>query len=68
MFIYFTYVGLQMNMYIPWHICGGQKTTCRDQVSPSTILVMRIQIRLPGLVANILTQWSILSGSLSLHF
>jgi hypothetical protein len=38
---------------------GSQRTTCRSQFSPSTVWVLRIELRSPGLTTNAYTGWVI---------
>lgn len=38
--------------HMPWHMCEGHKTTCRSQLSSSTMKILWIKLRLPGLVKS----------------
>lgn len=42
--------GKRRGMYVPWHPCGGQRTTLYDQFSPSTITgIPGLELRSLGL-------------------
>jgi hypothetical protein len=42
--------------HVPQHACRNQRTTCMSQFSPSSMLVLRVKLRLSVLVANTFTQ------------
>lgn len=44
-FPFILYACTCVGAYVPWHICGGQRTTYESQFSPSTIWALMIQVR-----------------------
>lgn len=38
---------------MPWYKCGGQRITCRKQLSPSTLGVMETDLRPSGLMVPV---------------
>lgn len=49
-----TYISLCVCVYAV-HVCVGQKTTCKEGLSPSTMWALGTKLRFPGLVADTLT-------------
>lgn len=46
-----------MSMYTPSYVCGGQKTICGTQFSPSITESLGIELRLSGLAASTFPYW-----------
>ena len=47
---------------MPWHACGGQRTSLGSPFSHSTIWVPELEFRSSGLASSIFALWAILSG------
>lgn len=47
-------------LYMPMGTCGDQRTVYESQLSPSTVFVLGIELRLSALVEKIFTCWAIL--------
>ena len=54
-------------MSMPWHVCGGQRTTCGCEFFSFIMCVLRIKLRLSGLEENTFTPLPILQALVCLH-
>lgn len=52
-------------VYVPLHICGGQRTTLRSQFSPSTMWTLGTELRPTGVVKSAFT-CGVISTALSM--
>lgn len=62
------YLFLGEGVYMPQQVCGGQGTVCGSQFSPSTILLLGIELRLSGFVASSLSFGAMSSALVSVYW
>lgn len=60
-FLYVYCVHLWVHM--PWHVYGGQKTSCSSWLSPSTMRITGIELRSSGMATSAFTHWDIFTDS-----